>query len=276
MDKLYYLGPEGSYSHVISENAFGTERILIPCVSPDAIAYRVLGDKTAIGVLSVENSVTSNVHEAIDLLFQHNLLIVQEACLKINLNLIGLKEAGLDDIQVVYSHKKSLVQCAKFIKDHHLQANEVTSTAIGKDIVLANGDKSVGAIGHKKLAKHPDLHIITNSVGDEADNITRFAFVSQVPMPELGGRRNKASIIFTLPQMPGVIAKIMIEFSNAELNIMRIESRPVPGMTWHYQFWMDIERTETLDMAFVEGVLREHALDYKIKGVYQTGRVYES
>src|SRR5205085_5788746 len=119
--------------HIVTKKVFPSGYSLVACPNFLEIVNKALIDKTSIGVLPVENSITSNVHENIDYLFKNNLHIVHEAFLKINLHLIGLKETKLTNITTVYSHQKALSQCTSFIKKHSFKIIETSSTAAGKD-----------------------------------------------------------------------------------------------------------------------------------------------
>lgn len=197
MINVFYLGPEGSYSHILTKKTFSSDYSLEACLSFSEIINKTIADTASFGVLPIENSITSNVHENFDYLFTGNLHIVGENFLKINLHLIGLKSAQLTDISTVYSHHKALSQCASFIKDYHLKAIEAASTAAGKDIVLDKDDKTIAAIGSKNLASHPSLHIIKENIGDQKHNITRFVFVTNNKKNAgISGKKSKASVTF--------------------------------------------------------------------------------
>ncbi|MEA2574643.1 MAG: chorismate mutase / prephenate dehydratase, partial [Chloroflexia bacterium] len=105
--RVYYLGPEGSFSYILVSQLFGTEFELIACDSFTCVAARLREDPTAVGVLGIENTNSSDVHECIDIMFEEKFCILGEASLKIRMHLIGLKGARVEEIREVYSHRQA-------------------------------------------------------------------------------------------------------------------------------------------------------------------------
>lgn len=271
MKKIYYLGPEGSYSHIITRSLFGKHELVARDNFTDIVKSTLL-DRDSTGVLPIENSITSNIHENMDNLFRENLTIITEAYLKIHLYLIGFKNAKIKDVKKVYSHHKAILQCKNYIKKHNFITQQTDSTASARDLILEINDKRVAAIGSKELADGKHLKILEEDIGDEKYNITRFAFVSADKTSEGG---NKASIMFTIPNKPGTLAKILTEFSRANLNMIKIDSRPIPATSWEYQFWVDIENNKEINKKRLSEILIKNVNTYKIIGIYQSGKLYE-
>lgn len=273
MKHTYYLGPKDSYSHNISQKIFGSNE-LIACNSFADIVKNTLREKASIGVLPIENSITSNIHENMDNLFKENLTIIAEAYLKIRLYLIGFKEAAVGDIKKVYSHPKALSQCKKYIKKHNLTTQSTNSTAAAKNLILKINDKRAAAIGSKELSQDANLKILADDIGDEKFNITRFAFVSSL-RPQSSG--TKSSIMFTVPHQTGTLAKILTEFSKAEFNLIKIDSRPIPATNWEYQFWVDLENKDkkTIEQKTLSDILKNNTSSFKIIGIYPSGKIYD-
>ncbi len=273
MKKVYYLGPKGSYSHTITKKMFPANE-LVDCDSFAEIVKNALFEKDAVGVLPIENSITSNIHENMDHLFRERLTIIAEAYLKIRLYLIGFKTATTGDVKKVYSHPKALSQCRQYIERHNFTVQQTNSTAAARNLILEIKDKRVAAIGSKELAKVQKLKILAEDIGDEKYNITRFAFIRALQSGDSG---NKASIMFTVPHKPGTLAKILTEFSKADFNLIKIDSRPIPATSWEYQFWIDIENKANKEMEqnILSDILRKNASTYKIIGIYPSGKLYE-
>lgn len=278
MKKVFFLGPDGSYSHIIASKVFDkNDYEFIPKENFFDIVKETLSDNTSLGVLPIENSSTSNVHDNMDYLFKQDLVIVNEAYLQINLYLIGLKGAKLSDIQKVYSYPKALEQCAQYIRQSNFTVQESPSTAAARDLVLSSNDKTIAAIGSKELANNDNLQILDENIGDNKYNITRFVFVANQEAVVTFGKKNKASVMFTVPHKPGTLAKILAAFAAARMNLTKIESRPIPGTKWEYQFWVDIEEEENILSHFqLEKILEDNALTYKVIGLYPSGQIYES
>lgn len=278
MKHIFYLGPHDSFSHAITKKVFAKQDFqFISCMSFLEIVTNTICLKGSIGVLPIENSITSDIHENIDFVFKNDINIIIEAYLRINLHLVGLPGKKLQEITSVYSHPRAFAQCTQFIKTHHLIMHETTSTAAAKQLILQHSQTNEGAIGSQELAADGKLAVIERNIGNDKYNLTRFVFLSTDQTYAGVIVKNKTTIIFKLPHTPGSLAKILNEFAKAHVNLTKIESRPIPGTSWEYEFWVDIEESSTvLDMTQIVDILRKNALNYKIIGVYQSGKIYES
>lgn len=277
MKKLFYLGPEDSYSYIITKQIMlEKEYELVDVESFSEIIENTGKIKNAIGVLPIENSITSDIHENIDYLFKTDVKIFYEAFLRINLQLIGLKDTTIQDIKTVYSHERALAQCNDFIKEHNLDTKETQSTAKGKELLLEKQDKTIGIIGSKILANHPQLKILQENIGNDMYNMTRFVFVIN-DEHNFSDKANKASVIFTVPHMPGALAKLLTELADKHMNVTKIESRPIPGTNWEYQFWIDIENPNgAITIEQIKNLFDKNTLSYKIAGIYPSGEIFSS
>lgn len=284
MNNIYYLGPKDSYSHNIAKKVFGASEH-IACNNFGNVVKNTLNQKDSIGVLPIENSITSNIHENMDYLFKENLMIIAEAYLKIRLYLVGFKNAAIENIKKVYSHAAALSQCKGYIQSHNFTIQETASTASAKNLILKINDKRIAAIGSKELTDDPKLKILDGDIGDVKFNITRFAFVSKnenTPgvadsqvLLEVEKQKNKASLMFTLTNQPGTLAKMLTEFSKVKLNLVKIDSRPIPATRWEYQFWVDIENDKEIKQNPLSDILKKNSQSYKIIGIYPSGKIYE-
>jgi chorismate mutase/prephenate dehydratase len=277
MKKIFYLGPEDSYSYIVTRQIMlEKEYELVAVESFSKIIENTTKIKNAIGVLPIENSITSDIHENIDYLFKTDVKIFYEAFLRINLQLIGLKDAVIEDIKTVYSHERALAQCSDFIKEHHLSVKEAQSTAKGKELLLQKQDKTIGIIGSKILANNQQLKILQENIGNDMYNMTRFVFVIN-DNHQVSNDANKASIIFTVPHMPGALAKLLTELAEKHMNVTKIESRPIPGTNWEYQFWIDIENPNgAITIEQLTNLFEKNTLAYKIAGIYPSGEIFAS
>lgn len=271
--QIFFLGPGNSYSHLAAKHIMPQEE-LIPLESFGQIVEKILQDKNAVGVLPIENSITSDIHENIDALFKNkHLSIISETYVKIALHVIGIEEATIEDITDVYSHPRALAQCTNFIKKHHLIVHETTSTSKAKDVIIEKNQKNLAAIGNSLLEEKGKTKILEKNIGNDAINMTRFVFVSQQQIIEK--TKNKTSIIFKVPHIPGSLAKILTKLAEIDLNLTKIESRPIPGTSWEYYFWVDVEK-QNLDMKKVKEILETETTEYRILGTYQKGDVFQS
>lgn len=278
MKKVFYLGPEGSYSSIVAFKILNQKDYqFISCTSFLEIVTNTINTRDAIGVLPIENSITSDIHENIDFLFKNNLAILREAFLRINLHLLGFPHATVQSITSVYSHPRALAQCSKYIASHKLKIHEVSSTSAAKEMVLEKQDKTAAVIGSKELAIDGKLTILSKHTGNDRFNLTRFVFIAADEKLLHPVVKNKATIIFKVMHTPGSLAKLLNEFAKSNINLTKIESRPIPGTSWEYEFWIDIENVTTdLNIPHILDILKKSTLSYKVIGMYQTGEIFES
>jgi len=273
MTHFYFLGPRNSYSHIAAKQLPLRDVTLVACKNFAEVVEKVVGEKESIGLLPIENSITSDIYENIDALFKNkNLSIIGEVFLQIHLYLIGLEEANISDINIVYSHPRALAQCTYFIQARNLKMHEVSSTSYGKDEMIERSQKNIGVIGSKELVETGKTKILAKDIGNDKLNMTRFVCISQNTSSP-NKVKNKMSIIFKVPHKPGSLAIILKKLADFNLNLTKIESRPIPGTNWEYYFWVDVEK-ENLNMEILKKTLQESTSEYRILGVYKKGDVF--
>lgn len=275
--RIYYLGPEGSFSDILVSQLFPAGFELVLCSSFREIAAKLREDPSAVGVLGIENSNSSDVHESIDIMFEERFKILGEASLKIRMNLIGLKGASLEEIREVYSHPQAILQCADFIRERGLDAHATESTSAGKRLIVSMGDKSKATIGSAALAEGDNVEILAADIATVTQNMTRFICVSPTYqlIDTLNTKTDKLTYIFQLKHEPGSLAQVLSELAKRRVNLTKIQSRPIPGTDWEYDFWIDMEIPHTTERE-VSQILDDFASNYTLLGAYEKGRVYES
>lgn len=274
--KVCYLGPENSYSHIMARQVFDSDKYDLQANSNFYdIVQAVMTESDTIGLLPIENSTTSNVHENIDYIFSNNLQIIGEAYLSISLNLIGLKNSSLNQIKIVYSHEKALAQCSVFLNQNQLKTTSFKSTSDAVKHILAEGDLSLAAIGSSASTCDDRLQLLSQDIANESHNLTRFVMVAQENLALFNEAANKLSITFSALHQPGALAKILTAISAANGNLTYIQSKPIAGRDFHYSFWIDIESTpDNLD--YLIDQIKNNSLEYSLRGRYVKGSKYLS
>jgi chorismate mutase/prephenate dehydratase len=207
--KVGYLGPMGTFTHQAALEFFakaGTQ--FIPCDSMPEIFGNIEKDLSEYGIVPFENSLQGTVRETLDLLIENDLFIYGEIEVRVIQNLISLKEAELSDIEHVFSHPQA--------------------------------DKSYAAIGTEFAANIYELKVLNSKIEDEKSNYTRFLIISKNENP-LKAEKMKTSIVFVTKHIPGALYGVLKIFSDAEINLSKIESRPRRKGRWEYIFFMDFE-----------------------------------
>ena len=267
--RVVYQGEPGCYSEEAAAGFFGdgVDSKGLPWFN-DVFAALDRGEADY-AVVPVENSSTGSIRQVYDLMAQYHYFIVGEWQVKVEHCLMALPGVGLDRIRTVYSHEQGLMQCEKYLDAHRDWARVPTlDTAGSAKLVAETGDPTAAAICSRRAARLYGLNILAEGVNYNSMNHTRFAVVS--PAPELRPGRDKISAMFRLPHQSGSLHEILTIFAVQGLNLLKIESRPIPGRGWEYLFFLDF--TGDLAAEGMDGVLHELsqlAAEFRILGNYR-------
>lgn len=273
---IYYLGPNHSFSHNVAQQAFGhraDELMSLPSFAD--IFERVLGEPSSLGIIPIENSITSDVHENVDSIFQHDIRIAGEAYLKLHLVLIGLVHSSLKTINKVYSHPKVLEQCRSFLRLNRLIGIPVRSTSEAMQILLDSGDENSGIIGAGALATSDKVTVLAEGLTSAERNLTRFVYISQTLGTYDPNTKLKMTITFMIKHQPAALANMLQYLGATGANLTKIESRPIPDSDWEYNFWIDLLAPSGTSEQIITTV-RHHTLEYRLVGAYKPGLTYHS
>lgn len=262
-----YYGVPGSFTHEAYQEMFEGEGSSYE--SFEGIFQAIAKGEIRYGVLPVENSLTGIITDVYDLLGQYDFYIVRECMIKVQQNLLGIPGAELSDIQEVYSHPQGFAQSADFLSGFpDWKLIPYYNTARSASMVSEEGDVHKACIAGKSSAKRYGLEVLQEGIQDDSQNFTRFVVIG--PHMETGKDADKISLYFTLEHRPGSLFAALEEFSRQNLNLQRIESRPMKGRIWEYSFFVDIEGNLD-DPNVVEALkkAREHCHEWKILGNYQ-------
>ncbi|MCF7831182.1 hypothetical protein K9M41_04290 [Candidatus Gracilibacteria bacterium] len=270
--QVYFLGPEKTYSYAIADKSFPHHE-LVPQSNFFDVVRSTLKNTNSVGVLPIENSSTSDIHENIDHIFAHkDLEICGEAHAHIRLHLIGQKGAKVEEIKQVYSHGKAFEQCQKFLDGKDLEIIAVQSTAQAQKEVLERNDPTVVFIGGEILAKDSNLEILQKDISDEKENYTRFVFVRK-KQGNNSKPAEKLTVIFQTKHEAGALAKVLIEIAVNQGDLQKIESRPIPGSRAEYSFWADIHTQGQSEILLQ--MLPERTTNFRLVGAYDIGQTFE-
>lgn len=266
--RVVFQGVEGAYSQAAMQQYFG-EKISSFHVEKWRDALEAIMEGMAdFAVLPIENSTAGFVSEIYDLLMKYDDYIVGEQIIRIEHKLLGLPEAALEDIKSVYSHEQGLMQCEEYLNMHrNWKQIAVENTAGAAKRVAQSGDKTQAAIASAFAGETFGLKVLDEQICSSNVNSTRFIVVSNQRMFCKDAR--KISICFELPHRSGTLYNILSHFIYNNLNMSKIESRPLPGRSWEYRFFVDFEGN--LNDSAVKNALRgimEEAANVKILGNY--------
>jgi len=236
--RIAFQGEPGAYSEAAAIR-FSDHADLLPCESFDDVFTAVATGKATHGILPVENSIGGSIHRNYDLLLEHDLPIVGEVVLDITHNLLVLPGTRLENIKRIYSHPQALAQCERFLRSLPGVAVEATyDTAGSAKLVKEKGLKDAAAIASDRAAQVFGLEILKPEIQDFSDNITRFLLVSRTADSDL--QADKTTVVFSLPNEPGSLFKALSVFALREIDLTKIESRPIRGRPWEYLFYVDL------------------------------------
>ena len=252
--RVLYQGEPGAYAEEAAVRFFGpdTRRANAPLWEDIFIALRE--GRADYGVLPIENSSTGSINQVYDLLSQYGAFIVGEQVIRVEHCLMAPPGASLEGIRLVCSHEQGLYQCEEFLKAHpDWTRRAMPNTAAAAKWVAGRGDAGCAAIGSRHAAELYGLTVLAEGINTNRENFTRFVIVS--PLTELREGRNKISAAFTLAHESGSLHRIMTVFAAGGLNLMKLESRPIPGRSWEYRFFADF--TGDLAAYGMDSILRE-------------------
>lgn len=268
--KVVCFGVKGSYTEQAMEEYFGTDIESFHAPTFKEIMEVIKDGKADYGVLPIENTSTGGITDIYDLLVEYDNYIVGEHVVKVQQALLGLPEAKLEDIKNVYSHPQALMQCSKFLSNHpNMNPIECISTSDSAKKVFEDQDITQGAIASLRAAKCYNLKVLKESINHENTNSTRFIIITK--KKEFIKDANKISICFELPHESGSLYNMLSHFIYNNLNMTKIESRPLEGRTFEYRFFVDF--TGNLKDPSVKNALLgigEEAIGCRILGNYKT------
>ncbi len=271
--KIYYLGPQGSYSHILAQKVFAKDAQFIACDSFFDVIRFVQQDSQSIGALAIENSISSSVHQTVDLLYNTDVCIVGEASMYIALQLLGIASSNEQEIKKVYSHPQALAQCSEYIAKHKLIPFETLSTSAAVHRILEDNSQDAAAIANIESFEDKNLVILNKDIANVPNNMTRWVFIAQRGSPALSKTINKVTYIFKVKHEPGSLVMVLDKMAKLKGNLTKIESRPLPGTHWEYGFWIDIEIEEHM-IQQVDDMMKETTLECRRVGAYEKGKLY--
>ena len=239
--RVAFSGVEGAFAHIASTKLFPTAMKL---PYPDFYsAYKAVEDgECDVAVLPLENSYNGEVGQVTDLMFSGSLYVNEIFELAITQDLLGIKGATIADIKEVYSHPQALGQCANFIHDNGLIANEYSNTALAARYVAEKGDKTIGAIASAEAAELFGLDVIARNINESRTNTTRFAVFSRAENKHSSREMGIHTIIlFTVRNEAGALAKAIEIIGKHGFNMRTLRSRPMKDLLWQYYFYVEAE-----------------------------------
>ena len=277
--RVAFQGEPGAFSEAAAVQLLGEQITTVPRPTFEA-TFRAISENAAdVLLVPVENSLAGSVVRVYDLMVESQLAIVAETILPIELHLIACPGASLDEIRSISSHPMALAQCERFFAAHpQVRRVPAEDTAGSVRQVLLAGDKTHAAIAGSRAAVHYGGVVLQSRIQDNTANFTRFVLL----VPKDPGRGfsspqpsqvMKMSIAMRLAHRPGSLLESLQPFAKHGVNLLKIESRPIQGRPWEYQFFIDVESndSERLDLALAD--LNHAVHELRVLGLYHPARV---
>src|SRR5436190_3845166 len=236
-----FQGERGAFSEAAARKLAGAAIDVMPCKSFDDVFAAVQSGAAACAVVPIENTLAGSVLRNYDLVGDAGLEIAGEALLRIGLSVMARRGVKLENVRRVLSHPVALAQCQRFLAAHpDIEAVATYDTAGGVKIVMGGERDDEAAIAGASAAELYGARILADSIEDNAKNYTRFLLVARhgVLAPRPGPR--KTTIVFRTPDTPGALFRALAVFALRDINLTKLESRPIEGRPWEYQFYADI------------------------------------
>ena len=232
-------GVEGAYSQIACEKMFKSPFIMY-FKNFDGVFNAIEQGLCQYGILPIENSTAGSVKKVYDLMIHHNFSIVRTFRMKVDHNLIACRDAKLTDIKEIYSHEQAINQCSEFLKGlNNVKVIPVENTAVAASMVASSGRKDVAAISSHTCEELYGLKSLADSIQDKGNNRTRFICISK--NLEIYPGSDKTSIMMILPHKPGALYRVLARMYILGINVIKLESRPIPDKDFEFMFYFDLE-----------------------------------
>jgi prephenate dehydratase len=277
MKKVAIQGGIGAYHGIAAENYFDGENVgLVACNTFKDIFLAIEKEPNTIGIMAIENTIAGSLLQNHDLLKEHKLPIAGEYKLRISHCLAALPGQSIHDIREIASHPIALMQCVDFLETlPGIKIVEHEDTALAARDIAVDNKKGHAAICSERAAQIYGLDVLARGIETNKHNFTRFLlFANPWVVDELQKNEilNKASIVFTLPHTEGSLSKVLSILSFYGVNLTKIQSLPIIGHEWEYQFHIDLKFTDYDVYRQSLHAIRPLTSELKILGEYPEGK----
>lgn len=266
-ERVAYLGPTGSFTHQVAMSRFGKVSEYISATNIESIFKLVENKSVKYGVIPIENNSNGIVGESLDFLSKYDVKIIAEASLAIHHSLAS-NEKLLSNIKKIYSKDVAFGQCREFLKNYSLQNVElIPLDSTAKAAKVAAGEKNSAAICSKVAADSLGLPIMFENIQDSNENITRFFIISDFKLGVSGNDKTSFCAFINNSDKPGTLANLLNDFSKANINLVKLESRPLRHNKG-FSFWFYMELEGHIDDSHIAEIFAEKGERLKWLGSY--------
>lgn len=277
MKKVAIQGTIGSYHDIAAHKYFEGEEIeLLCCAKFEDIFTAIRHDDQVVGMLAIENTIAGSLLQNNELLRQSGTQIVGEYKLRISHSFVCLPDEDWDDLTEVNSHPIALMQCREFLNRHpNLKVVECEDTALSAENIKKENLRGHAAICGKAAAELYGMKVLQEGIETNKHNFTRFLVVAdpwQADKLRAAGKVNKSNIVFTLPHTEGSLSQVLSILSFYKINLTKIQSLPIIGREWEYQFYVDLTFSDYLRYKQSIAAITPLTKELKTLGEYAEGK----
>jgi prephenate dehydratase len=273
--KIAIQGGYGAFHEIAAIHYFENEDIeIVPNNTFKDLFSALKQGLVDFGITAIENSLAGSILPNYTLLLESNMKIIGEIYLRIKQNLVALPGQSIYDIKEIYSHPMALLQCQKFFEEYpHIRLIDSIDTALSAKDIRDKNLSGVGAISSTLAAHKYDLEILAASIETNKKNYTRF-LILEGKNGEIkdNNKVNKSSITFALAHKIGCLSKVLSILSYYEINLTKVQSMPIIGKEWEYQFYVDLEIEDYLLYKQAVEAIKPFTSNLQILGEYMKGK----
>ncbi|MDF1542145.1 MAG: prephenate dehydratase [Anaerosomatales bacterium] len=273
MTRYAFLGPSGTFTEEALLSLGIPDLDAVACSSIEEVFAAVEDGRAGAGIVPIENSVEGSVNATLDALaFDSSLTIHREVVLDINHALIAEPGATLDEIEIVASHPHATAQCRRWLAEHLPGRTIAAANSTAEAVQRAVAEHGVAAVGTRVAAEIHHGVVLADSIGDYADNKTRFVVVGN-SVAERTEEDKTTLALFMYEDRPGALLMILSEFAYGSINLTKIQSRPTKRALGEYMFFVDLEgHVDDPAVALALDCLRLKLRQVKVLGSYPRAR----
>jgi prephenate dehydratase len=279
MKRIAIQGGIGSYHDIAAHNYFEGEEIeLICCATFEEVFEAIRKDSTTIGMVAIENTIAGSLLQNHELLRQSGAQVVGEYKLRISHSFVCLPDEDWNDITEVNSHPIALMQCREFLQQHpSVKVVEAEDTALSAEMIHRLNLKGHAAICSRRAAEYYGMKVLQEGIETNKHNFTRFLVVADKWNVDQLRREhpatiNKSSIVFSLKHEEGSLSQVLSILSFYRINLTKIQSLPIIGREWEYQFYVDVTFDDYLRYNQAIAAISPLTIEIKILGEYAEGK----
>lgn len=244
--RVSFQGERGAFSEDAARQLLGPRVETIPCRTFEEMFEAVSSGAADCAAAPIENSLAGSVHKNYDLLVDHDLTIIGETNVRIVHHLIAVRGVAIEDVRRVHSHPVALAQCERFLRANpQIEVAPAYDTAGSVKMIVENDSKTDAAIAGATAAAVYGAQIIVEGIEDNLKNFTRFLLLARPDSADSiktisNQAQRKTSIVFRVANKPGGLFRSLAAFALRDIDLTKIESRPIEGRPWEYSFYLDL------------------------------------